>query len=380
MPIIQPLTPGVYREDIFPTPAPVLPTGVPVFIGWTESGTANQPQQLTLWTQFGEQFGHHPQGYLASAVRGFFSNGGRICHVVSLQKLPPTSEPEAAMTRALKAALEAIAPVEDVDLVCVPDLVEIRWTTAQIQRMQAEVLAHCDAMGDRFAILDSGKMSSVSQLLDQQKGLVSPNGALYAPWILTEQGDWVPPCGHVAGIYARSDRDGGVHYAPANLVLEDVLDLSYRFSTSEQAVLNAPGNRLNYLRVQPGRGIRVWGARTLSREPDWLYINVRRLVLTVGRWIERNLANVAFEPNDFRLWVRIERDLTAYLETLALQGAFKGETLQESFYVKCDAENNPPEVRDDGRLITEIGLAPTQPNEFIIVRLIHGDTGVTLSG
>ena len=387
MPTFQFTTPGVYREDIFPTPRSIFPTGVPVFLGWVASEMTNKPQRLTLWTQFGQQFGQHSAGYLSSAVHGFFSNGGQICYVVGLSgSLPMTNPDEVATAKALAVALESIASLGDVDLVVFPDLLASPWSTDQVQRFQIALLEHCDQMGDCFALLDAPRSFMVSALLDHGQKLTQINGgthgALYAPWVLTERGDWVPPCGHVAGLYARSDRTVGVHQAPANLILEDVLNVSTLFSVDDQSQLSTPGDRLasvNYCRVLPGRGIRVWGARTLSPDSIWCYVNVRRLFITVGRWIAQNLSDVAFEPNDFRLWVRIERDLTAYLETLARQGALQGSTFQEAFYVKCDATTNPPELRDSGQIVTEIGLAPTLPNEFIVVRLIHGDSGVTLS-
>ncbi len=172
----------------------------------------------------------------------------------------------------------------------------------------------------------------------------------------------------------------GVHKAPANFVLNGVVDLSLNLSNANQESLNPThqAGGVNCLRILPGRGIRVWGARTLSQDANWCYVNVRRLFLTVGRWVERNLTNFTFEPNDLMLWIRIERELTAYLETLLAQGALQGNSPQEAFYIKCDAETNPPEVLDRGMVITEIGLAPTVPSEFIVVRLIQGETGVTL--
>jgi hypothetical protein len=111
-----------------------------------------------------------------------------------------------------------------------------------------------------------------------------------------------------------------------------------------------------------------------------MYVNVRRLFLTAGRWIQRNLAGAVFEPNDAGLWARIERELTAYFSTFFQRGALKGQSAQEAFYVKCNAETNPPEEREAGRLITEIGLAPGLPHEFVIVRIVHGASGVTISG
>jgi phage tail sheath protein FI len=122
--------------------------------------------------------------------------------------------------------------------------------------------------------------------------------------------------------------------------------------------------------------IRVWGARTLSKNPEWQYINIRRLKITVLRWAERNLVDAAFEPNNDSLWGRLERELTVYCESLWEQGAIHGETPEAAFYVKCDEETNPPEIRNTGQVITEIGLAPTTPSEFIVISLVHGSSGV----
>jgi phage tail sheath protein FI len=121
------------------------------------------------------------------------------------------------------------------------------------------------------------------------------------------------------------------------------------------------------------------GARTLSNDPVWRYVNVRRLFLTVERWIEKNMTELVFEPNGPALWDRIVRELTAYLHNLFILGALKGITAQEAFYVKCDAYTNPPEVRNAGKVITEIGLAPSAPAEFIIVRIVHGASGITMT-
>jgi hypothetical protein len=287
--------------------------------------------------------------------------------------------------------LEAIAPLTDIDLVCVPDIMLGHQQSdldvaamAQIHRLQQQVLDHCDRLGDRFAILDA--VPAVDTPVEQARGniqrqvqeLTGRNGARYAPWLKNQRGEWVPPCGHVAGVYASRDRVLGVHQAPANEVLEDVLDVSVRFSEADQAALNpaTAGGGVNCVRSLPGRGIRLWGACTISDQPQWRYVGVRRLFLTVGRWVEQTLAGVAFDPNTIQLWIQIERDLTVYLESLARQGALQGNTLEEAFYIKCDAETNPPEVREAGQVVTEIGLAPTVPNEFIVVRLVHGTSGV----
>jgi hypothetical protein len=173
----------------------------------------------------------------------------------------------------------------------------------------------------------------------------------------------------VAGIFARTDARTGVFKAPANEEVRDALDLEMVIDNSVQDRLNPEG--VNCLRAFPGRGIRVWGARTLNRDPAWRYVNVRRLFLTVGRWIDRNMTWAAFEPNDSRLWVRIQRELGVYLTGFWRAGALQGQTPAEGFYVKCDADTNPPESRETGQVITEIGLAITAPAEFIVVRIIH---------
>jgi hypothetical protein len=374
-------TPGVYLEEIFPAPAPELITGVPAFLGVTEvkdaeSKDANQAKLLKLWPQFEQFFGQPSSGsYLAHAVRGFFENGGRLCYVVPLQN---------NQKEALKQGLAAIEPLNTIDLVCAPDIMQS--PESDRVEMQKLVLEHCNKMGDRFAILDSlPQKATISEILEQRNQLQSykdaNNGALYFPWIkVVSNGDWIPPCGHIAGIYAQSDRALGFPQTPANYPLEGVLALTVNLSHNDLNKLN-PEEQLgiNCLRVLKGRGIRIWGGRTLSQNPDWRYINVRRLFLTVHRWIERNLADVAFELNDSRLWIRIERELTTYLQSLFQKGALKGNTPQEAFYIKCDGEINPPEMRDAGTVVTEIGLAPTIPNEFIVVRLIHGTTGVNLT-
>ncbi|BAY29269.1 phage tail sheath protein fi-like protein [Nostoc carneum NIES-2107] len=369
--------PGVYREEVFPAPASALMTGVPAFLGLTATESFNTPQRLTLWPQFEQHFGQPlSNGYLGYAVRGFFENEGRLCYVVPIKE---------ATLSALQAGLDAIASIDTIDLVCAPDIMQASQN-AEIQVMQRAVLDHCELLGDRFAILDGQKASLVEEIQQQQQQLSSISGALYAPWLKVPSFKEtylldVPPCGHIAGVYARSDRAAGIHQSPANYILEGALDLNTDFTEGDIARLY-PQNviaSVNCLRALPGRGIRIWGTRTLSQDPSWCYINVRRLFLTVCRWCDRNLANVAFEPNDFKLWVGIERELTAYCESLLRQGALKGETAQEAFYVKCDADTNPPEVRDAGMVVTEIGLAPTIPNEFIIVRLIHGTTGVSLT-
>lgn len=367
--------PGVYRQDIFPAPEPVFQTGVPVFLGYAEKGPVTEPKLLSLWPQFEDLYGEpRGNGYLAHAVRGFFENDGLICYVLGLQDTGQALND-------LRAGLERISALDGIDLVCVPDVVRPSDGMAPILEavavLQQEVLDHCGRLGDRFAILDGVFTADLATLGTQREKLLGDYGAFYFPWVAIDgKPTYVPPCGHVAGIYSRTDQRVGVHKAPANEVVEGIFDLRIDLTDAEHGRLNDRG--VNCLRAFPGRGIRVWGARTLSDDPAWTYINARRLFVTVGRRLERFMQDVAFAPNDIRLWVRIMRELTAYFDDLFRQGALKGRTAEEAFFVKCDGETNTPDVREAGMVVTEIGLAPATPGEFIVVRVIHGASGVTI--
>lgn len=384
-------TPGIYPQDVFVPPPAALRTGVPAFIGLISRSEANaagidvsMPNVLTpitLWPQFSARFGAVASyGYLALAVYGFFLNGGRMCY-----PLVACFEDGTPPAIALDIALHVLATNSDIDLICAPDI--MRWPApGDVQIMQAMLLDHCAALGDRFAILDALPSTSAADVLNQAQALNSPNSALYFPWLdvgirTGAQHDvpiYVPPSGHMAGIYARSDEQVGVYKAPANERIEGVLDLHITLTDSQQAQLN--DGHVNCLRSFPGRGIRVWGARTLSQDTAWTYVNTRRVFQTAGRWIARTLADVAFEPNDPLLWARIEREVNAYCNALFQRGALRGGTPEEAFYVRCDGTTNPLDARDRGEVVTEIGLAPSFPNEFIVVRIIHGASGVTMTG
>jgi len=363
--------PGVYREDLFPPLVPSLAVGVPVFIGLASQGDVNVPQQLTLWTEFESAFGT-PSGYLGSAVCGFFENDGLLCYAV---RLDDTVTP----VESLRGGLAAAAGL-DVDLVCAPDIAGTADTSA-IPALQAEVLTHCEDVGDRLAILDGVLTSERHDVEDQRTALSGNDGALYHPWLWVTGQDgqpwYVPPCGHVAGAYSRSDQRVGVHKAPANEPIEGVLDLRVNHTAADIGELFQSG--VNCLQAQPGRGIRIWGARTLSAEVAWQQVSARRVFHTLSRWIERFLTDLVYEPNDVRLWVRIMRELTVYLDGLYSRGALRGRTADEAFFVKCDTETNPPEVVAAGTVVTLVGLALAAPAEFVVARIIHGTNGVTIA-
>ncbi|WP_019503900.1 phage tail sheath subtilisin-like domain-containing protein [Pleurocapsa sp. PCC 7319] len=364
--------PGIYKdkEDIFPQPKVDVDTGVPAFLGIVNTSdkniTVNVPQQLRLWSELETFFGQPASNsYLADAVKGFFQNGGRLCYVVGLKN---------SSLKALEDGLEALKELNAIDLVCAPDIMALSLqdiNREEVRTKQLAILNHCHRFGDRFAILDSLPQADIPEVLEQKEGLTATHGALYYPWIRSqESGYLIPPCGHLAGIYARSDDRAGVHKAPANEILQGVLELEITLTDAQQSQLNPEG--VNCLRVFPGRGIRVWGARTLNSNPNWRYINVQRLFLTVRRWIEQNMTVYLFESNNTELWANIRRDLTAYFNGLFTQGALKGRSPAEAFYVKCDEETNSAEVREIGKVVTEIGLAAAVPGEFIVVRILHG--------
>jgi phage tail sheath protein FI len=282
-----------------------------------------------------------------------------------------------ASARSGVAGFEA---AEDVTMVCCPDLMALyqagNLSMEGVKAVQQAMLDHCANMKDRVAILDCPPGMNPQQIKDwrmEEMGYDSKYGALYYPWIkvanVTGNGETVlvPPSGHMAGIYARSDTERGVHKAPANEIVRGALGLETKIIKSEQDSLNPVG--INCIRPFAGRGIRVWGARTLSSDALWRYISVRRLFNFIEESIELGTQWVVFEPNDFDLWERIKRDIRAFLTRVWRDGALFGATPDEAFYVKCDEELNTVEIRDAGQVIIEIGLAPVKPAEFVIFRI-----------
>jgi phage tail sheath protein FI len=374
--------PGVALQAIASLPRQGIVTGIPIFLGMARGEPTDPiapPQALTLWPQFLRQFSAASL-FLTQAVQGFFENGGQLCYVLLLSAGENINPDQPLTAEILRQGLQTIESLAEIDLVCVPDIMQARSLHA-IVNLQNLVLEHCDRLGDRFAILDSCNTTDLELLARQRQQLVGHNGAIYAPWLSVEKvSPSIPACGHIAGVYARNDRQKGVHHAPANYILDGVLDLSLTLSDRDWETLNVKaGPGINCIRSFRSRGIRVWGARTVSSVPGWQYVGVRRLLITLLRWAEQNLAEVVFEPNNSALWIRLAREIAVYCESLWQQGALQGEEPEAAFYVKCDAETNPPSVRDLGQVIAEVGIAPTTPAEFIVISLVHGSSGVTFA-
>lgn len=283
--------------------------------------------------------------------------------------------------------LEAI---DEITMVAVPDLMGAYERGAidleGVKVVQDAVISHCELMGDRMAILDAPPGMSAAQVKEWRNDLAgydSKYATLYYPWVkvfdpASNSTRFLPPSGHVAGIWARSDATRGVHKAPANEVVRGAVALQTQLTKGEQELLNPIG--INCIRSFPGRGIRVWGARTLSSDPAWRYLNVRRLFNYLEESIMVGTQWVVFEPNDDALWARIRRSISAFLVLSYQQGALFGRTPDEAFYVKCDRETNPAESIDAGQVICEIGVAPVKPAEFVIFRLSQISGGTSLIG
>jgi phage tail sheath protein FI len=278
-----------------------------------------------------------------------------------------------------RRGLGALEELDNVTMVCIPDLMATPEGTPLdrelVKVVQTSIIAHCEKMKDRVAILDSLPGQTPEQIKEWRNktaGYDSKFAALYYPWIKVDdpvqhKTIFVPPCGHVAGVWARTDNTRGVHKAPANEVVLGVTDLAHNLTKGEQDTLNPDG--INCIRAFPGRGIRIWGARTLSSDASWRYLNVRRLFNMIEKSIERGTQWAVFEPNDMMLWARVRRDVNSYLSNIWSDGALFGASPDQAFFVKCDEELNTPASIREGKLIIEIGISPVRPAEFVIFRI-----------
>jgi phage tail sheath protein FI len=289
---------------------------------------------------------------------------------------------------AARTGFGGLETIDEITMVAVPDLMSAYQRgdidAEGVRTVQLAAISHCEQMGDRVAVLDTPPGLGAQQVRtwrNDEAGYDSRYATLYYPWVrvfdpAAGRNATVPPSGHIAGVWARSDAERGVHKAPANEVIRGAVDLEIRLSKGEQDLLNPIG--VNCVRAFPGRGIRIWGARTLSSDPAWRYLNVRRLFNYLEESILLGTQWVVFEPNDDRLWSSIRRNVTAFLIEEWRRGALFGRTAEEAFYVKCDRDNNPQESIDQGRVICEIGVSPVKPAEFVVFRLAQFSDSTSL--
>lgn len=386
--MVQYLSPGVYVEEVPAAARPIAGAGTSTagFIGVvpnnvdmpllpsseTEKFTvapASEPQFLTSWEEFKTSFGDIQTGNktLALAVYGFFNNGGTRCWVMRVAAAAGLSN--------LASPLEAFGSIDDIAMVAVPG--------ATSKAQHEAIIDHCENMKDRFAILDAIESPTAVTPVDIRGGTTGESGApptrdsdyaaLYFPWLkvydpVTDSVINHPPSGHVAGVYARVDGERGVFKAPANEVIRGALGLERRISKAQQAGLNPNG--INVIRGFNGN-IKVWGARTLGGDAngDFKYVSTRRLMNFLSESIDDGTQWVVFEPNSPALWQRITRTVEDFLLVQWQAGALFGETPKKAFFVKCDHDTNPPQLRELGQVVTEIGVAIVKPAEFVIFRI-----------
>jgi hypothetical protein len=280
--------------------------------------------------------------------------------------------------------LASLEPVTEVNLVTLPDVTGLTdLPTTDLLLAHRQLLFHCQKLGDRFALLDPPPMQSLADALawpaQVAEGRLTRYGAFYYPWIevaIEDQKRRLPPSGAVAGLIAQADRREGVGRAPANFNFKGVVAPERDVDAAEQGELNLRG--VNCIRKFESGVIRLWGARSLSPEPEYLYVSSRRVVLAVIKALSRNLLWAVFEPNDSRLRQRIKDSLDGFFQALLARGLTAGSRPGEAYYVKVDESLNGPEVSDAGQLLAEIGIALTRPAEFIVITVKRRPEIVTL--
>ncbi|MBD2112573.1 phage tail sheath family protein [Nodosilinea sp. FACHB-141] len=327
------------------------------------SVAGGEVQLCTNFTEFKKSFGDFStvegQSNLAHAVYGFFRNGGTRCFVTWVA------------TKNIDTALEDFAAIDEIAIVAAPGSTDLATL--------GKLSDHCQALGDRVAIFDALRVLKSAEPGQDGNPGESGYAALYYPWIqvldpATNQNKYVPPSGHIAGVYARVDAQRGVHKAPANEVVLGAIGLETALTRAKQDGLNPKG--VNCIRNLNGN-ITVWGARTWGGDDngEFKYINIRRLFNYLRESIDEGTQWVVFEPNSPELWARVRRSVTAFLTMVWRSGALFGATPEEAFFVQCDAETNPPEARDAGQLNVKIGVAVVKPAEFVIFELSQWSGG-----
>ncbi|MFE3864944.1 phage tail sheath family protein [Streptomyces goshikiensis] len=374
--------PGLYAPGVRITEGPVggrpgSGTGVSVaaFIGRLSEAVAG----LTLvhsWSEFQTLYPQTstpsgPARWFPLAVRGFFANGGRACYIAPIS---------GDYLEQVEEHLDALA-AEEVGMIVVPDLFdpELGLDEEGQTSVRTAVAEHCSGLGNRMAILDTpkalipGAAQGFAEQVAEELDDSAPFATLYYPW-LTVPGltagttEEIPPCGHIAGAWARNDALRGVHKAPANLTLLEVLGLAWDLIDDEHAPLHVAG--VDCVRLLPGKGRTIWGARTLSSDPHWWQINVRRVVNAITEDIRATTRWVTARQELHTQELRgiVTNDVTAVLMDWWRRGALKGTKPSEAFKVTCDVSNNPSPL-DFDTLHVDVEVAPVHPAEFITIRV-----------
>ena len=379
------LTPGVYMEELDSGNKPMEGVGTSTagFVGMAQKGPIEGPPQLvTSFADFRRIYGGYLSAneysdyrYLAYAVEHYFVNGGSRAYIMRVAPVDGSNGSALSMTaddfigvdngEGKRTGLQSFVDNDVVSIISVPGV-----TDPNVQRA---LVAHCENLASRFAVLDVPRdAKKVQDIINHRNILDSSYAALYYPWLvvfdpLEKRNIAIPPSGSMMGIYARTDNARGVHKAPANEVVSACIGLDVQINKGEQDILNPKG--VNLIRAFPGMGIRVWGARTLSSDGIFKHINVRRLFIFIEESIKANTNWVVFEPNDEVLWGRVQRTIEVFLTNLWRGGALMGIAPDEAFFVNIGRNSMSQDDIDNGRLVCEIGVAPVRPAEFEVFRI-----------
>jgi uncharacterized protein len=344
--------PGVFIQNIRIGPQSIegVSTSTAGFVGETQMGPS-APILITSWQQFQDVFGGYfgADKFLPFAIEGFFGNGGvrgYVCRVADGDFV---------------SALAKLEAVEEVSIVYSPN-------AQAVPGLADALIGHCERL-KRFVIFDCLKGQDPSSVTKPHD---SSFAALYYPWIYVKQNGagpnfLVPPGGHIAGVYVRSDVDGGVWKAPANQQVKGAVNIEYSLTRSQQDSLTP--REVNCVCNFEGRGILVWGARTLSSDPEFKYVSVRRLLIYLEQSIKKGTEWVAFEPSNEATWAKVKMQTESFLTQAWKNGMLMGAKQAEAFFVKCDRTTMTQTDIDSGRLNVLIGVATTKPAEFIIIRI-----------
>lgn len=359
---------------------------------WPPEATAGDFLQITLrrW----EEFADHPQRGLVDpaarrATRSFFENGGEELHLFVACVEDEASLQGSGLAEGVLAPLfERLRGEEEISLLCAPMLSWLRCEVSRVGRvtwlgdsLADELLAHCRMMNNRFLVLDAPRGLHGELLFRwfdefrRREPETRAWGAVYYPWVMAGD-ELFAPSGALLGVYARMERERqptGIAWPPANVSLRGVTHTEVEMDWSE--IGNVAESGVNPLLVAPGRGVVVWGARTMSLDPAWTFINSRRIVSMVSEQLRRDNEWVIFEPNDTGLWKVVERDVMARLEQLWNAGLLSGARAMEEYSVECSGATNPLEVRNRGELRIEVKLKPVGTTEQILIDLRLGSPG-----
>jgi phage tail sheath protein FI len=365
------LAPGVYVEEVSFKAHTIegVSTSTTAFIGPTltippETDIAAR-EPLTSFLDFERQYGglddlQTEQGpacnYIAHAARVFFDNGGLRLYIA-----PVAAD---ALAEDYAAALQALPESAGISVIAAPGY-STRAKAAEIQQALVEHVSQTERF--RFAVLDAPPTATIDEVLAARPSIDSSHAAMYYPWVTTADSVQLPPSGFVCGIYARVDTARGVWHAPANETVTGAVGLQAAIHSHEQERLSAQG--INSIRSFPSRGILLWGARTMSSDSQWKYVNVRRYFIYLEHSIYVGLQWVVFEPNGEPLWQAVRRTVESFLLTNWSSGALLGNKPEEAFFVRCDRTTMTQNDIDNGHLIVEIGIAPVRPAEFVIIRI-----------